>query len=65
MGPLAAGGLAEAARVAVVPCTALAVLLLLVSTAVPVAARRLVVTLAGLIGVVGVVAYAVYLLNSP
>ena len=46
------------------PCVVLAVLLLLLSLAVPVRARRLVVSLAALVFVVGGIAYGIYLPNS-
>ena len=62
--PVAAQGLAEAARRSVVPCIVLAVLLLMLSLAVPVRARRLVVSLAALVFLVGGIAYGIYLLNS-
>ena len=62
--PFAAEGLAEAARRSVLPCVVLAVLLLLLSLAVPVRARRVVVSLAALALVVGLTSYIVYLPDS-
>lgn len=62
--PLAAEGLVEAARVAVLPCAVVALLALVVATLVPVRAQRLLVALAAVVGLSGVVAYGYYLLNS-
>ena len=61
---LAAHGLVEAARVAVVPCTVVALLVLVVSTVAPVRAKRLLVALAAVIGVLSVLAFGFYTLNS-
>lgn len=63
--PLAAQGVVEAARVAVVPCMVVALLVLLVSAFVRSRAKRLLVALAAFLGLVGVVAYGYYLFNSP
>ena len=63
--PLAAQGVGEAARVAVVPCLVVALLVFLVSVFVPSPAKRLLVALAAVLGLVGVVAYGFYLFNSP
>ena len=63
--PLAAQGVVEAARVAIVPCIAVALLVLLLTAFVPDRAKRLLVALAALLGLVGVVAYGCYLFNSP
>ena len=63
--PLAAPGVVEAARVAVVPCMVVALLVLLVSAFVRSRAKRLLVALAAFLGLVGVVAYGYYLFNSP
>lgn len=64
LGPLAAEGLAEAARVAVVPCAVVALVVLVAATLVPVRAKRPLVALAAVVGVFGFVAYGFYLLNS-
>ena len=63
--PLAAQGVVEAARVAVVPCIAVALLVLALTAFVPSRAKRLLVALAALLGLVGVVAYGCHLFNSP
>ena len=64
LGPLAAEGLVEAARVAVVPCAVVALVVLVAATVVPVRAKRPLVALAAVVGVFGFVAYGFYLLNS-
>ena len=61
---LAAEGLVEAARVAVIPCALGALLVLVVSTVAPVRAKRLLVALAAVVGVLSVVAFGFYTLNS-
>ena len=50
-----------AARVTVVPCIAVALLVLALTAFVPSRAKRLLVALAALLGLVGVVAYGFYL----
>lgn len=54
----------EAARVAVVPCAVVALVVLVAATLVPVRAKRPLVALAAVVGVFGFVAYGFYLLNS-